>query len=465
MEKRSVIKKFVGDKAFYKMVLAVAVPILVQNGISQFVNLLDNLMVGAIGTEQMSGVSICNQLLFVFNLCIFGGHAGAGIYGAQYYGKGDNEGVRQVFRFKLWTSLLLTAVGLVVLGFFREPLISLFLHEGSEQGDLAATLAYGMDYMKVMLFGLLPFALSQTYSSTLRETQQPMLPMKAGIAAVLVNLVGNYILIYGKFGAPEMGVMGAAVATVISRFVELGIIVIACHKQEKKYAFAKGLYKTLLVPGALALALFRKGLPLMINEALWSGGQTFMTQLYSRRGLAVVAALNISGTVSNLFFIAFLAMGNATGIVVGNLLGAGKLAEAKETNTRMTAFSVFCCVVLGVLLLATAGLFPMLYNTTEEVRTLAAFFLQIVAVCMPMFAYTNNNYFTLRSGGLVKMTILFDCGYVWLLCIPVTYLLTVHSSLDIVPVYAVVQGMEIIKVMLGYYFVKQGRWLRTLVEA
>lgn len=464
MENKGFLKKYVGDKAFYKMVMAVALPILVQNGISQFVNLLDNLMVGAIGTEQMSGVSICNQLLFVFNLCIFGGHSGAGIYGAQYYGKGDHEGVRQVFRFKLWTSLLLTAVGLVILGFFREPLISLFLHEGSEQGDLVATLGYGMDYMQVMLFGLLPFALSQTYASTLRETQQPMLPMKAGIAAVLVNLVGNYILIYGKFGAPALGVQGAAIATVLSRFVELGIIVIACHRQEKKYTFAKGLYKTLLVPGALAVSLLRKALPLMANETLWSGGQTFMTQLYSRRGLAVVAALNISSTVSNLFSIAFLAMGNATGIVVGNLLGAGKLEEARETNSRMTAFSVFSCVVLGALLLCTAGLFPRLYNTTEEVRSLATSFLQIVAVCMPMFAYTNNNYFTLRSGGLVKLTILFDCGYVWLLSIPVTYLLAVYSPLGIVPVYAIVQGLEIVKVTLGYSFVKQGKWLRTLVE-
>lgn len=462
MEKRVFLKRYVGDKAFYKMVLAVAIPILVQNGISQFVNLLDNLMVGAIGTEQMSGVSICNQLLFVFNLCIFGGYAGAGIYGAQYYGRGDTEGVRQVFRFKLWTGLLLTAVGLVVLGFFREPLISLFLHEGSEQGDLVATLNYGLDYMQVMLFGLLPFALSQAYSSTLRETQQPMLPMKAGIAAVLVNLVGNYILIYGKFGAPALGVMGAAIATVLSRFVELGIIVIACHKQHEKYPFAKGLYKTLLVPGSLAVALFQKGLPLMINEALWSGGQTMMTQLYSRRGLAVVAALNISGTVSNLFFIAFLAMGNATGIVVGNLLGAGKLEEAKQTNTRMTAFSVFCCVVLGILLLLTAQFFPLLYNTTGEVRSIATAFLRIVALFMPLFSYTNSSYFTLRSGGLVKLTIIFDCGFVWLLSIPVTYLLAVHTTLPIVTVYALVQMLEIVKVSMGYAFVKQGKWLRTL---
>lgn len=464
MKKQGFLKKYVGDKAFYKMVLAVALPIMVQNGITQFVNLLDNLMVGAIGTEQMSGVSICNQLIFVFNLCIFGGHAGAGIFGAQYFGKGDTEGVRRVFRFKLWVSLLLTVLGAGILYIFREPLISWFLHEGSEHGDLAATLVYGKEYMQVILIGLLPFALCQAYSSTLRETQQPMLPMKAGIAAVLVNLVGNYILIYGKFGAPAMGVAGAAVATVLSRFVELAIVILASHRQPEKYPFTKGLYRTLKVPGELVGSLVRKGFPLMLNEALWSGGQTVMTQLYSRRGLAVVAALNISNTVSNLFFIAFIALGNAVGIVIGGLLGADKLEEARETNTRMTAFSVAICTVLGLILLCTAGLFPMLYNTTEEVRSIAASFLRLTAVCMPIYAFSNACYFTLRSGGLVKLTMLFDCGFVWLISIPLTYSLSVFTGLPIVPIFAIVQASELIKVLLGCTFVRQGKWLRNIVD-
>ena len=246
--------------------------------------------------------------------------------------------------------------------------------------------------------------------------------------------------------------------------MELAIVILTSHRQPEKYPFTKGLYRTLKVPGELVGSLVRKGFPLMLNEALWSGGQTVMTQLYSRRGLAVVAALNISNTVSNLFFIAFIALGNAVGIVIGGLLGADKLEEARETNTRMTAFSVVICAVLGLILLCTAGLFPMLYNTTEEVRSIAASFLRLTAVCMPIYAFSNACYFTLRSGGLVKLTMLFDCGFVWLISIPLTYSLSVFTGLPIVPIFAIVQASELIKVLLGYTFVRQGKWLRNIVD-
>ena len=202
--------KFIGDRAFYRLVLTIALPVMIQNGITSFVNMLDNLMVGGIGTEQMSGVAICNQLIFVFNLCVFGGLSGASIYGAQFSGKRDLEGVRNVFRFKVWLVVLLSVVGLTVLRLFDEPLLSLFLHQGSEQGDLVLTLQCARSYLAVALLGLPVFAMSQAYASTLRETASTTLPMGAGIAAMLVNLVGNWILIYGRFGAPRLGVVGAA---------------------------------------------------------------------------------------------------------------------------------------------------------------------------------------------------------------------------------------------------------------
>ena len=185
--------KFIGDRAFYKLVLTIALPVMIQNGISSFVNMLDNLMVGGIGTEQMSGVAICNQLIFVFNLCVFGGLSGASIYGAQFSGKRDLEGVRNVFRFKVWLVMLLSVMGLTVLWLFDEPLLSLFLHQGSEQGDLVLTLQCARSYLAVALLGLPVFAMSQAYASTLRETASTTLPMGAGIAAMLVNLIGNWV--------------------------------------------------------------------------------------------------------------------------------------------------------------------------------------------------------------------------------------------------------------------------------
>ena len=457
-------EKYIGDRAFYKLVLTIALPVMIQNGITSFVNMLDNLMVGGIGTEQMSGVAICNQLIFVFNLCVFGGLSGAGIYGAQFSGKRDLEGVRNVFRFKLWLVTVLSLVGLTVLHVFDEPLLSLFLHQGSEQGDLALTLQCAKAYLAVALIGLPVSALSQAYASTLRETASTTLPMGAGIAAVLVNLVGNWILIYGHFGAPRLGVVGAAWATVLSRFVELAIILLLTHLNTRAHPFAAGLYRTVWVPRALTGTIIKKGMPLLVNEALWSLGQTTLVQIYSTRGLAVVAGINISSTISMLFNIVFMSLGASIGIVVGNLLGAGEMEKAKDTNTKLTAFSILCCFAIGGLLAATAGVYPRLYNTTEEVRHIASRLILITSVIMPVHAYTNACYFTLRSGGLTRLTMVYDCCFVWCVCIPLAFGLCRFTSLPIVPVYAAVTATEGLKALFGYHFVHQEKWVRNIVN-
>ena len=319
------MRSLIGDRAFYRRLFTVMLPILTQNLITNFVNLLDNVMVGQVGTEPMSGVAIVNQLLFVFNLCIFGGLAGAGIFTAQFYGKSDNKGVADSFRGKLYIALGVLAVAFFVFIGFGERLILAFIHEGQENLDMAATLGYGRDYLRVMLLQLLPFAVMQIYASTLRETGETLLPMKAGIVAVLVNLTGNYILIFGKLGAPALGVVGAAIATVISRYVECLIVVIWTHRHRQRCPYISQVYTTVRIPLELTRKIMVMGLPLLVNELLWAGGMTVLNQCYSIRGLEVVSAINIATAVSNLFFCAFISMGNTVAIMVGQLLGAGKL--------------------------------------------------------------------------------------------------------------------------------------------
>ncbi len=240
-----IAKKFIGDRKFYRMVLSVAVPIMIQNGITNFVSLLDNIMVGQIGTEQMSGVAIVNQLMMVYYLCIFGGLSGAGIFTAQYFGENNNEGIRHTFRYKLWMALILTLSAVFIFVFFGNNLISFYLNGNSDGGNLQAALAYGKTYMIIMLFGLPAFMFQQMYSTTLRECGETLVPMKAGIAAVTVNLAFNYVLIYGKLGFPEMGVAGAAIATVLSRYVEAAVVIIWTHRHKGKILILKVFIKQL----------------------------------------------------------------------------------------------------------------------------------------------------------------------------------------------------------------------------
>ncbi len=442
----------------------ITVPIIVQNGITTFVGLLDNIMVGQVGTEQMSGVAIANQLVFIFNLCIFGAVAGAGILGAQFYGSGNHDGIRNTFRFKLLAGLVLSIAFFGIFIFGGETLIRTFLHEGEGGGDLEATLGFGRQYLLVMMAGLIPFAMTQGYSGTLRETGQTVVPMTAGIIAVFVNLVFNYILIFGKFGAPALGVVGAAAATVLSRYVEFTIVAVWAHTHTVQNPFIRGLYRNFRIPAPLARQILVVGLPLFINEVLWSCGMTFMNQCYSVRGLEVVAAFNISTTIGNVFNVVFLSLGSAVGIIIGQLLGAGKLEQARREDNQLIAFSVFCCLITGSAMCLVAPMFPNLYNTEELVKGLATQLIFITGCCQPIYGFIHATYFTLRAGGKSIITFLFDSAYMWVISIPVVFCLSRFTLLPIQMVYLTAQLTDLIKVGIGFVLVKKGMWMKTIVD-
>lgn len=456
-------KKFIGDKAFYKMVLAVAVPIMIQNGITNFVGLLDNIMVGQVGTEQMSGVAIVNQLMMVYYLCVFGGLAGAGIFTAQYFGQKDNEGIRHTFRYKFWMALILTGGAVLLLLSAGGSLIQMYLSGSSDGGDLEAALYHGKNYLRVMLLGLPAFMMVQIYVSTLRECGETVVPMKAGIAAVFVNLCLNYLLIYGKLGLPALGVTGAAIATVVSRYVEAAVVIFWTHRHKEQNPYIQGIYGTLKVPGHLAVKYFVKGAPLLVNETLWSAGMAVLIQCYSIRGLSVIAGLNIANTINNVFNVVFIAMGDAVAIIIGQFLGAGKMEEARDTDNKIIAFSVFTCIGIAILMVCIAPLFPRIYNTTDEAKALAVQFIIAQAVFMPQAAFMHAAYFTLRSGGRTIVTFLFDSVFVWCVSVPVAYCLSRFTGIPVIAIFAMVQIADWIKCAIGFVLVKKGVWLLNIV--
>ena len=455
--------RYIGDKAFYKRVITIVIPIIVQNGITNFVSLLDNIMVGQVGTLPMSGVSIVNQLLFVFNLCIFGATAGAGIFTAQFQGSGDTQGIRSTFRFKILICLGIALVGGVLFAVADMPLISLFLKGEGDPADAAAILDYGRAYLRMMLPGLLPFAITNAYAGTLKETGETVVPMLGGVAATLVNLVLNYILIFGHFGAPEMGVEGAALATVISRFAELAIVAGWTHRHTEKNPFIVGAYRSMAIPAGLLRSITVKGMPLLANELLWSTGMTFLTQCYSTCGLDVVPALNISTTLFNLTSVVFMSMGVADGILMGQMLGASAPeAEVRDHSRKLIAISITAGVLFGVLTVALSGAFPHIYNTSHEVRTLATRLILIAALFMPFDALANAAYFILRSGGQTYITFLFDSGFVWAVMVPLAFVLSRFAHMSILPLYLICQSTNMLKGGLGAIFLKQGKWIQNL---
>ncbi len=455
--------RFFGDKYFYKRIIALMLPIMIQNGIMNLVNMLDNIMIGQVGTVEMTGVAVANQLLFVFNLCIFGAVSGAGIFGAQFFGKKDHTGVQYTFRFKLLFCLGLSLAGIAILFFGGQGLISLYLSGDSGGGDAAASLAFGYEYLLIMLIGLIPNAISQCYASTLRETNHTVLPMVCGVAAVFVNLMFNYVLIFGRLGAPKLGVAGAAIATVISRFVEMIIIIVWVGLHKKDNPFIIGAYRSMYVPMKLIRQIATKGLPLMANEAMWAAGVATVNQLYSMRGLNVVAANNISQTFWNVFSVAFLAVGVAIGIVLGQMLGADEKEEARLAASRLVTFSILLSIGVAVCYALSAEFIPLAFNTGEEVRLLATRLMQICAFAMPLDACANACYFTLRSGGKTLVTFLFDSVFVWVVQASVVAILIYFTDLPILPLFAISQALNLIKATVGSILVQKGIWVRNIV--
>ena len=456
-------RKYIGDRNFYKSYIALALPMILQNAVTNLVSFLDNIMVGQLGTEQMSGVAIVNQLIFVYNLAIFGAVSAASIFGAQYFGKGNHKGHMYSFRFKLYAALTVTILTILLFVTKGESLISLYLTDTSGSGATGAALQYGLEYLIIMIAGLIPFAVNQAYATNIKETGQTLLPMIASFVAVGSNAILDYLLIFGIGPFPELGVQGAALATVIARYIEALMIIIWAHRHREKNQYLKGAYTGFGIPADELKAIIIKGLPLMMNEVLWAAGMTAVIQCYSIRGLEVVAGLNIATTITNLFNIIYLQLGACISIVVGQYLGAGKLEEAKDADNKMIVFSVFCCVIVAVCMLFIGRFFPQIYNTSEEIRALATKFIAVSAIIMPFCSFSHASYFTLRSGGKTMVTFLFDSVFTWIIIVPIAFLLAHFTGLGIISVYFLVQATELIKVVIGYFMVRSNVWLVQMV--
>ena len=439
--------KYIGDRHFYKSVLTMVVPMILQMLVTNFVSMLDNIMLGRVGTEQMSGASIVNQYVFIFIISTFGAVSGPSVFGAQFFGKGDYRGQMYTFRFRLFSCLIIAVIAALLFEFFDDGLISLFLSKDDPPEIRAATLGYGKAYMSVIILSLVPNAVRQAYASIVSECGETRIPMAASMTAVAVNLVLDYVLIFGKLGMPVLGVKGAAIATVIAKVVEAAVIVVWVHTHTARCRFIIGAFSGFGIPLALALNITKKGVPLLFNEFLWAAG------------MSVIAT-----TISNLFSTFYVQLGVCVSIIVGAKLGANKLRDARDTDNKLLFFSVIASVFVGVCLLPIAKFFPMLYKTSGDVRSIAAYMIVITALSFPLISYTNACYFTLRSGGKTGITFLFDFGFTWLIVIPIAFVLAYLTMLPIRQMFAIITFAEVIKVGIGYFMVRSDVWVNNIVD-
>ncbi len=458
------IKKLIGNKQFYKNLLLISIPIILSQLISQFVNMLDSLMVGQLSTEEFTGVSIANQFLFIFNLGIFGAISGPSIFATQYHGAKDLDGVKETIRYKWLISTIILIIGLLIFILFDDLLFKMFINsEEYSELDPLKVLEHGKAYLFIMLFGLPFFALNEIYGSNLREAKQTLIPMIANIAAVVINLILNYGLILGNLGLPKLGVEGAAIATVVSRIIAFLIVFIySCII--KRFHFSNCIFKRLFPKKSSFKQILSKTYLLLLNEILWSLGMTLINYSFSLKGLEVVAAINIVSIFTNLFGLFGISVGNGIAILIGQQLGASKFVEAKEDSVKYLAFSVFISFIVAILMFLLRNTVPNLYEMETNVIELSINLIAISAVIVPIRVYSITCYFIIRSGGKVFITFLLDSVFTVVIRFGITFLIAKFTNLNIYGVYLISELLEIIKIIVGTILVKKGIWIQNMTK-
>ncbi len=447
------LKKFIGKKEFYKETISIALPIMVQQFVTSFVNLIDNIMIGSVGAVALTSVSIANKYYTLFNSTLIGFCGAAGIFIAQYYGAKENNKCQKIFDINLVFGLIVGLIYMLIASIMPEFIIGLFTRTPE-------IMNMGLDYLSIIRFSFIPNALSLIIMSALRSVGINKLQVKIGLVTVATNTFLNYCLILGHLGFPALGVKGAAIATLIARLVEMMIYSIILFR--KKHFFSWNIKGILHLDLSLMKNVFFKAIPLTYNEIMFSLGLTMIFKSYMRVDEYLIAAVTVVDTVINIAYIIFSGLSSAVSIMIGKRLGANQLEEAKDNSLKLLTFGALVGVCVSVILFIAAKYVPLLYNLEEDINTTITTLLRIKAILIPLYVINVCIFFTLRAGGDVKSTIIMDSGYLWGVSVLLSTVLSIFVPMSLINLYIIVESLEAIKMIVAIHYYRKGTWVNNL---
>ena len=447
------LSTFIGDKAFYRRLIAVSLPLILQQLVTASIQIVDNVMVGRLGETAIGAVSVVNQLFFVVIITTFGVISGSTIYMAQYYGAKNQSKLNQTYRITLYASLLVAFIAFIIFSVADTFLIQIFTTN-------PVTIGLAEDYISIIRWGLFGFAISIAISSSLRVVGITKPLLWISVFTIVLNTVLNALLIFGLFGLPELGVIGAAIATAIARFVEAALSL--WYMWRRQNIFKWDWTRIFAVEFSLIKAILIIGFPLLLNEIFWSLGQTTFLYAYSTRGDGALAAMNITNSISQITFVLFQALGTASAVFVGNKLGENELVEAQDNAKRLVFAAGVVAVAIGVVLFGLSGLFTDFYSIAELTKSWAIFNIRVNALFVPLYTMNVTLFFIIRSGGDTKSTLLMDSGFMWLVAVPAALSLAFFTALPITWMFLIVQGTEFFKVLFSISRYNKKRWVKNL---
>lgn len=449
------MKKVFKDKAFLSTMLMLAVPITLQSFITSSLNLVDTMMVGSLQETAISAVGLANQFMFVFTLCIMGINAGASVFMSQFWGDRDLKGIKTF----LGVDLTVGMIASLLFGgaaFFAPHVVMDIL------SDDPAVMTLGVSYLRIVAVSCIFMSITQAYSSALRSTEQTKIPMFASLIGVGVNIVLNWILIFGKFGAPAMGVNGAALATTIARLVEVVFIVGVVYFTKNDIA-AK--FKELIDFNKQTMKMyFKTSWSVIVNELIFSLGSAAYAVAYAKISTDASATMQICTTLINMFFIFLTGIGSAAAIMIGNKIGAKEEATAHTYASHVSAMTPFIGVALGIAMWLLAPIVVNWFNIKPETYAAAIRVLRVMAIFMPLRTFNAIMIIgVFRGGGDTTYSMLVQAGTIWLYSVPLAFIGAIVLKWPVYSVFFLVCTEEIIKIPFELARLKSGKWLKNLI--
>ena len=444
------------DKRFYTAMLAIALPIALQNLISSSLNMVDTVMIGRLGETEIAAVGLANQYFFLLILVLFGVNSGAAIFTSQYWGKNDIPNIKRVMGIMLLLGGGLSLIFAATAFFAPSFILRIFTADTS-------VIELGSSYLRIVSLSYFITAMSFTYSFTLRSTGQAKLPMVVSAISLLCNTVFNYLLIFGTFGFPNMGVAGAALATLFSRCIELALILFIVYGQKMEIAAS---FKEMLdIPSSLFMQYLKTGLPVILNEGFWSLGMVMYTVAYARISTEAIASVQIANTVQGVFMVVAFGLGNACAVMLGNAIGAKEDERAIDYAARFAVIGPIVGILLGAMLMVSSSFILSFFNVSPEVYVNAKYILMIMAFFISFRIFNTILIIgILRSGGDTTYSLILELCCVWLIGVPLAFIGAMLLKLPVYWVVAIVSCEEVIKAFIGIPRVVSKKWLRNVVD-
>jgi len=446
--------KLFDDKGFYRSLFLIALPIMLQNLLSSFVNLIDTVMIGQLGTVEIAGVGLGNQVFFLLNMILFGVCSGGGVFTAQFWGKKDIHGIRKT------TGLCLTIV-ILVAAIFTAACISIPARIIGVYSTDPAVIAAGSEYLRAVAPCFIPFAITFVFTLVMRTIQKVKLSMATTFIALGTNVLFNWFLIFGIGPFPRLGVTGAAIATVIARVLETVILVSVSYG--RKYALAGSLKELFGFDREMTKRYFLIAMPVIVNELIWSFGITAQNAIFARTHTDAIAAFNIVNTLSNLTWAIFIGLGNGCSVLIGNKIGAGEELAARSYASRITRFGPLLAAGVAIFLLPLSRLLPFIFNVDESVFRIIFAMILILAISYPFRAFNMSMIIGVcRAGGDTVFSVFYDVFFMWGFALPLAAVASFVFHAPAWAIYLCLCTEDPLKMILGIWRLKSGKWLRNV---